>query len=89
VPGIALRPNPDFDGTYEFMSLENGRNVNCGDFTELPITNDTIDLVHSFAPAPPDADPDDFLSEWERDDPIGDVPLPQAALGADEGAPAN
>ena len=89
VPGIALGPTSDYDGTYEFMSLNSGRKVTCRDFNELPITADVVDLVHKFATAPPTAVPDPFLFEWSPDDPLDDVPLPQAALGPDEGAPAN
>jgi len=72
------------------MSLKTGKKVICRDFTELPITDKIIDLVHSYAPnANPDADPDDFLFEWAADDPIANFPPPPAVLGAEEGAPAN
>ncbi|CAJ1935849.1 unnamed protein product [Cylindrotheca closterium] len=65
--GIALTPTPNFDGTWEFLSLQTGHTVVRGAWTVLPTTTDVIFGVNA------DGDPDAFLHEWRPNVPILDL----------------
>jgi hypothetical protein len=46
---IALRPTGNSQGGYYFFSLTTGRRLNRNNWTELPMPQDVIDRVHTFA----------------------------------------
>jgi hypothetical protein len=46
---IALRPTGNAQGGYYFYSLSTGRRLNRNHWTELPMPQDVIDRVHTFA----------------------------------------
>jgi hypothetical protein len=46
---IALRPTGNAQGGYYFFSLTTGRRLNRNNWTDLPMPQDVIDWVHTFA----------------------------------------
>jgi hypothetical protein len=46
---IALRPTGNVQGGYYFFSLTTGRRLNRNNWTDLPMPQDVIDRVHTFA----------------------------------------
>ena len=49
VGAIALRPTGNSQGGYYFLSLNTGRRISRNHWTPLPMTQETIDRVHTLA----------------------------------------
>ena len=81
IPAIALNATGNVQGSVRFLSLTTGKCVVRGKRTDLPMTQDIIDIVHNMASAEgQQRDTPNFIFEWSTNMPINRKPFLEGPL---------